>query len=56
MKKVVYICDGCGREYPYLLQAQDAERGILIKICNKNLCRDCYKRVIEFVKLICQKT
>lgn len=49
-KKIIYICDNCGREYPYKLQAEDNERSILLKVLKKEYCRKCLKRAIELLK------
>lgn len=49
MRKIIYICDNCGREYPYELQATDNERGILATVLGKEYCRQCLKKAIELL-------
>lgn len=49
MRKITYICDCCGREYPYELKAGDKDRSILATVLNKELCRRCLKKAIELL-------
>jgi len=52
MKRVIYICDQCKREFPYELKLSDKDRSMLLDVYGFDLCRECVKKVKEF---ICQK-
>jgi DNA-directed RNA polymerase subunit RPC12/RpoP len=49
MRKVIYICDTCGKEYPYELQAGEKDRDILINILGKDLCRKCSSQIKQIL-------
>ena len=49
MKKVIYTCDGCGRQWKYNIKAMDnqnAGNGMLLTVLNKQYCRVCLKKMI----------
>lgn len=54
MRKVKYICDCCGKEYPYELTVKDNDRGVLLRIpeLGVEICRKCKLRVKEFIDSI----
>ena len=45
MKKIEYICDGCGKNYPYTLESGQPDRGILQEVLGYDLCLNCVKEV-----------
>lgn len=47
MRRIVYQCDRCRREYEYELKVEDAERGILARIpeLGIEICRKCLKEL-----------
>lgn len=51
MRKVIYICDICKREYPYELKADDRDRGILVNVLGYDLCKKCSN---ELKQVLCQ--
>jgi len=52
MKKVIYICDCCKREYPYKLKAGEKDRAILVNVLGKDLCRKCSN---ELKQVLCNQ-
>ena len=48
-RRIVYVCDVCQREYPYVIQATEKDRGILGKIAGYEVCRKCLKELINVV-------
>lgn len=55
MRKIIYKCDCCFREYPYMLAAQDSDREVLYKFKNFELCNKCVKLVINYISSLCQQ-
>lgn len=49
MRKIIYKCDNCHREYSYELKAGDKDRGMLLTFLDKELCRKCLKRALELL-------
>lgn len=46
MRRVIYICDSCKREYEYLLQPGTRWPDILKFVFDRDLCRKCLKELI----------
>lgn len=51
MRKVIYVCDICGKEYPYELKSGEKDREILVSVLGKDLCRKCSN---ELKQVLCQ--
>ena len=45
MRKVIYKCDICGREYPYELPAGQKDREVLKEVLGKDYCYKCLKEL-----------
>lgn len=52
MRKIIYICDCCKREFPYELQAGEKDRAILVNVLGKDLCRKCSN---ELKQVLCNQ-
>lgn len=50
MRKIIYQCDKCKREYPYELRAGENDRAILVRRFEWEFCRICDKGVREAIK------
>ena len=51
MKKIIYTCDGCGRQWQWkynikAIDNQNAGNGMLLTVLNKQYCRVCLKKMI----------
>ena len=55
MRKIIYKCDACGREYPYELQAGQADRNILKEVVGKDFCYKCLKDLKILVDNLCNR-
>lgn len=51
MRKVVYVCDICKKEYPYELKSDEKDRNILVQVLGSDLCRKCAN---ELKQVLCQ--
>jgi hypothetical protein len=54
MRKIIYQCDICKREYPYELKADEGERGVLanFKLLKVEVCRQCLKKIMEYIQTL----
>ena len=50
VRRITYICDMCGSEFPYEIKADEHDRPMLLRLRNWEVCSRCVKKFVAIIE------